>query len=49
MEEEDFEEMVLSMIMDFEEMVLHRFAQLSEREQRLVGVDKVLLFVKSIN
>ena len=26
-----------------------RYAQLSERDQRLVGVDKVLLFVKSIN
>ena len=30
---------------DFE----HRFSQLSEREQRLVGVYKVLLFVKSID
>ena len=25
----------------------HRFAQLSEREQRLVGEDKVLMFVRS--
>ena len=30
---------------DFE----HHFSQLSEREQRLVGVDKVLMFVKSID
>ena len=27
----------------------HRFAQLSKREQRLVGEDKVLMFVKSID
>ena len=27
----------------------HHFAQLSKREQRLVGMDKVLLFVKSID
>ena len=31
--------------LDFE----HRFSQLSEREQRLVGVDKVLMFVKSVD
>ena len=31
--------------LDFES----RFSQLSEREQRLVGVDKVLMFVKSID
>ena len=27
----------------------HRFARLSEREQRLVGEDKVLMFVRSID
>ena len=27
----------------------HHFAQLSEREQQLVGLDKVLFFLKSID